>query len=339
MKKVNISRIAEAAGVSKATVSNYLNRKSGKLSQETFKKIEGIIKELNYIPHFGARRLIPRGDTKTVGIIMEDASLKSVFTIDFYGLASAGIHATFGTHGYRVIIIPSIHTDTNENTEYLKELSRGFVDGYLLFNIRENDLYIRTFSDYHIPFVCLGYIRSGRIRNYVGTNYLKGIYDAVMHFFSHGIKRIGISIGQEDSIVGKQIRDGYTRAFRDKGIKVNQTYIISGIRDMDESAFDAFRAMFSRGSIPEACILSKNHYRDLAAAAEVCNIRLFSDIKIILFGNVPEINDKRIAYLDVPLFDIGKLAAEKLVSLMNGETIYPELFPMKLITAESCGCV
>ena len=52
---MNINDVAEAAGVSRGSVSNYLNNK--KVSDKIKLKIETAIKELNYIPNSSARDL------------------------------------------------------------------------------------------------------------------------------------------------------------------------------------------------------------------------------------------------------------------------------------------
>ena len=49
---MNINDVAEAAGVSRGSVSNYLNNK--KVSDKIKLKIETAIKELNYIPNSSA---------------------------------------------------------------------------------------------------------------------------------------------------------------------------------------------------------------------------------------------------------------------------------------------
>lgn len=56
---VSIKDIAKRAGVSISTVSYALNG-SPKVTPETAEKIRAIAKELNYVPHAGARSLKKR---------------------------------------------------------------------------------------------------------------------------------------------------------------------------------------------------------------------------------------------------------------------------------------
>ena len=64
---MNINDVAEAAGVSRGSVSNYLNNK--KVSDKIKLKIEAAIKELNYIPNSSARDLRSKESKFVVFII------------------------------------------------------------------------------------------------------------------------------------------------------------------------------------------------------------------------------------------------------------------------------
>ena len=54
---VTIADVSKKAGVSKSTVSNYLNGKYERMSDETKKIISDTIRELGYTPNLSARRL------------------------------------------------------------------------------------------------------------------------------------------------------------------------------------------------------------------------------------------------------------------------------------------
>ena len=66
MKNATISDVAKLSGVSKSTVSNYLNGNFERMSDETKKKIKNAIDELGYTPSLSARRLSSKNHSKTV---------------------------------------------------------------------------------------------------------------------------------------------------------------------------------------------------------------------------------------------------------------------------------
>src|SRR5215813_6732053 len=67
---VTIHDVAEAAGVSTATVSNVLN-KTGKVGGKTRQLVLSTVKRLGYIPNVHARHLASR-ESRTLGIIVSD---------------------------------------------------------------------------------------------------------------------------------------------------------------------------------------------------------------------------------------------------------------------------
>lgn len=334
---INIAKIAEIAGVSKATISNYLNNRPGRISERTRERIEQVIRELNYIPHFGARRLMHQRSSKTIGIILADTSLQSVFAVAFYGFVHGGISEVFQKYGYKALLIPSLYERSPKTISYLKELSRGFVDGYLLFDIHKNDPYIEAFVDSHIPFVCFGHVREPQIANYVGTDYLEGIKTAAHYFFDHGILDVAISIGMKNSIVADQMLEGYALAHAERGLRMSEELIISGKHDHSESIFEECLHLCRRNPRPKAFILSEHHYHDLIAAADELNLKLFDDIQVILYNYYTRSKSSGLAYLDAPYFDIGVKAASNLLDMLEGKQTDPVLFPMRLVPAASCG--
>ena len=71
--KVTISNIAAAAGVSKATVSRYLNGHKEMMGEETGERIRQAIEEANYRPSDIARNL-KRRTSNLIGVVISDIS-------------------------------------------------------------------------------------------------------------------------------------------------------------------------------------------------------------------------------------------------------------------------
>ena len=65
---VTIKDIASVAGVSATTVSNVINGKQGRVSEQTIQKINKAIDELGYVPNMSARSLVSNS-SKVIGFI------------------------------------------------------------------------------------------------------------------------------------------------------------------------------------------------------------------------------------------------------------------------------
>ncbi|NLM13341.1 MAG: LacI family transcriptional regulator, partial [Epulopiscium sp.] len=66
---VTIKELANRAGVSPTTVSNVLHGRTNKVSPETLKRVEQVIKEANYVSNMGARLLANNG-SKIIGVLI-----------------------------------------------------------------------------------------------------------------------------------------------------------------------------------------------------------------------------------------------------------------------------
>lgn len=327
MESMNISLIAEKAGVSRTSVSNYLNNRKGKLSAETSERIAKVIKECNYIPSFSARRLRSSVPSKTVGIVITDLMLQSIFTVPLYGYMMKGIGNVLLKSGYSPLIITGHKHGATSSIDYLKELSRSFVDGYILFNVRSDDDYAAAFKKSGIPFICMGY--APEFGNYVGTDYYAGAKDAVEYLIQHGCRRIAISSGERKSIVSKQLIQGYSEVLSNHGIAFDESIVFHDKSDIEESIFDELIALYQQPDRPDGFILSEAHFHDLQRVAEAIGFPMKECVKTVVYtGRILQDID---TYLEIPFEDIGEAAAANLLSQLTGKSIQPILFRPRLV--------
>ena len=122
--KITIKEIAEMAGVSVTTVSQILNNKGSRFSEQTRRKVLAIVEEHQYKPDFFAANLINR-HSKTIGMIVPDV------TDFFFSKVIEGVESYLNPLGYMIILCNSRH-DIEQEKRYLNELSHRSVDGILL---------------------------------------------------------------------------------------------------------------------------------------------------------------------------------------------------------------
>ena len=116
----SIYDIAQAAGVSAATVSNVLNNR-GRFSEKTRVLVERVAGELGYIPNLAARGLRERR-TNTIGIVTPDVSN------DYFSGIVLDLERSMHERGYTSFICNTWYRDA-ENADYLAELKQRGVDG------------------------------------------------------------------------------------------------------------------------------------------------------------------------------------------------------------------
>ena len=122
VRKININEIAKLAGVSRATVSRYLN--DGYVSEEKRKIIAKVIEETGYTPSAQARVLRTK-KTKLIGVIIPKIDSQAV------SREVLGINETLSKSGYQIILADTFN-DEHKELEYLKIFQNNQVDGIIL---------------------------------------------------------------------------------------------------------------------------------------------------------------------------------------------------------------
>ncbi len=123
-KKITISDIALLAGVSKATVSYYLNGKYEKMSETTKEKIRQVIDKTNYQPNAMARSLNAK-QSRLVGVLIGD------ITNSFANQIVKGINDYIRERGYQMIIGSSGYDPADEEN-YISSMAAIGVDGFIV---------------------------------------------------------------------------------------------------------------------------------------------------------------------------------------------------------------
>lgn len=144
---MDINEIAKLAGVSRATVSRYLN--DGYVSKEKRELISRIIEETGYVPSQQARTL-RTGKTQLVGVIIPKINSHSVSRM------VAGITKVLAQSGYQVLLA---NTDNDERLEvdYLNLfIERNKVDGIILIATVFTPAHHRALNALNVPVVILG---------------------------------------------------------------------------------------------------------------------------------------------------------------------------------------
>lgn len=150
----SINDVAKKAGVSKSTVSLVINN-SGYVSQETRKKVEFAMKELNYVPNQLAKNLSNR-KSNIIGIVMPD--ILHPFFSTFIKYAEKALY----TRGYMTMVCSTVERESIEE-KYLDMLERKAMDGIIMgshsLNIQRYKnttspiVSLDRFLDEHIPVV------------------------------------------------------------------------------------------------------------------------------------------------------------------------------------------
>ena len=206
--KVTIDQVAAICGVSKTTISRYLNHKYENISAETRQRIEQVIAELNYRPNRTAQRL-KASRSMLIGCCIGDIASP------FAGLLLKGITETCESAGYQVLF-----ADSKENPLREQRAIEGFlenrVDGLIVNSAGGNDEFlISVQNERAVPVVLAD--RSLRKQGKLDTvisEYHRCTTDCVALMLRYGYRKIAFFTESIRSVMPRiQRRDSFFGAF------------------------------------------------------------------------------------------------------------------------------
>ena len=216
-KRPSSKDVAELAGVSRATVSAYLNR-TRYVSPELSEKIKQAIKELNYTPDPVARALKLQ-DTKTIGLIIPVMS--RFFTPMMQVVNEVAHQNKYG------ILISSSEEEAEREREVLEIFITKRVSGILIAPCSEkNRKLLNDIQQRGTPVVQVNRKIDGLEADSVVSNNFKAAYTATEHLIQRGRKKIVLLGDDPNSLAHTEKKTGYDAALLDHDIEENLTIIM-----------------------------------------------------------------------------------------------------------------
>ncbi len=332
-KLITIKDVAEAAGVSTATVSRVISE-NGNVSKKLAKRVINVINELDYHPDQSARRLRHR-TTKIVGVVLSDIQNP------FFTTLVVGIEGVLQEKGY-ILLLGNSCEDQNRENQHLSTFLSEQVAGIIFTSTGKDIASYKKFQAIGIPLIAVDRRPADLDVDSVQLANEKASFDAVNHFFMEGHRRIGLIAGLEYLSTGSERRDGYMRAFQASGIPVDPELIQYGDFRQD-SGYRAMGALLDLTDPPSAVLVSNNlmtlgalqmiHERDLTIP---------NQISIIGFDDIDWASSLRppMTVIAQPVTEMGIAAANLLLErIQNPEGPIKHLtFDSRLIVRASCWC-
>ena len=213
---MNIIEIAKLAGVSKSTVSRYLN--DGYVSEEASEKIKEVIEQTGFVPRRQAQAMRSQ-KTNLIGIIVPKISTETAAHV------IEGITNELSNAGYEVLI-GNTSQSIEKEFDYLK-VFKNQVDGIIFMATEITPKHYELFEQLHIPIVVV----AQKVKDYpciVHDDY-HASKDAINYLIDKGHRSIGfIGVGEYDVAVGIERKKGYLDALEEQKIEAQSEYIQIG---------------------------------------------------------------------------------------------------------------
>jgi LacI family transcriptional regulator len=331
-RAATVKDVADAAGVSIATVSRVVNG-APRVAEETKSKILKAVEDLNYVPHTGARSLVTRKHD-LIGVLLPDIHG------EFFSEIVRGVDEAARRRGLH-ILVSNITGDANEDARVVSAL-RGRVGGLLIMAPDEGPDPLATRLPADLPVVLMN-TRGGGGRAALMIDNHAGALAAMAHLAATGRRRVAHIAGPGRNIDASErlrgYRDGLAACFGGAA-----PMILPG-DFCQTSGFAAGRAIAAMATEdrPDAVFAANDMMAvGCALALSEAGIRIPQDIALAGFDDIPLAGLVRPALTTVRLrmAEFGRRALARLAGCMDdpdSACLEIEAMRPELVVRDSCG--
>ena len=282
-KKVTLREVAEAAGVSVATVSMVLNGNANmRAGERTKQHVIEIARKLNYHPNINAQIL--RGKTSSiVGLIVPDV------TNPVYPEMVRGVMDEAAKLGYHVILFNSDNSVEREEFFFstLQSINAaGVIVSGVSIGVDKEDRLIERMYAHNMPIVLMDRL-SDTVPSVVSEN-KKGAYSAITHLIESGHRHIAILVHYMDLWIMQERYQGYCDALADHGIPVDDKLLFSITAvNKDEMVKLVKKITKTRPQATAIFVASGDAAAiQLISAANECGVQIPKDLSVIGYDDI-----------------------------------------------------
>lgn len=327
--RTGIREVAQRAGVSVSSVSRVITDHPD-VSPAMRERVLGAVRALGYEPDILAQSL-RRGSTRTIGFLVSDISnpLYSQIALGAERILNEARHA---------MLIANSRGAADRDALQLRLLRQRRVDGFILSLSDETDpKTIAQLKALDCPFVLLDREVTGIKTAAVLSDHAEGVRAAALHLVHLGHHRIGFIGGNQN------VRP--TRARAEALLQVAREHpgVLVHVEDQSFTAGHgeaATSALLDRPDPPTALIAGGNQILvGVLRAIRQRGLLIPRDLSLVTCDRVPlsEFLEPPLATLERDHQQMGRVAAEHLLGILEGKPPGILYLPVRFDPKESCG--
>lgn len=328
-----IRTIAERAQVSIATASRALND-TGRIGEETRKRVRKVAQELSYRPSSTARALVHRR-TFTLGLLTNDRYGR--FTLPML----AGVSEALADEDVSIFLCAEEYGPDRLRANIAAMDARG-VDGLVVTGKRIDKGVPAELLPQGIPVVFVHSAAALGAHRFIGDDE-GGAHAATSHLAACGRRRIAHVSGPATFLAARLRADGWRRALEERGLApfgdaLHGTWT-------EAHGFEAARHLFDRprSERPDAVFCGNDQIaRGLIDSLALMGLDVPDDAAVAGFDNwdvFAEATRPPLTTIDPQLKTLGRAAGMRMLDLINGKRVDPGTvsIPGVLVKRRSCG--
>jgi LacI family kdg operon repressor len=328
-QRVTISDVALKAGVSKATVSRFLNRREELLTPEIAVRVERAIASLGYTPSPMAQAL-KRGRSRLIGLVVADV------TNPFSVAVLRGAERACQDAGYLLMLF-NLGNESGREREAIQALSSYQVEGLILNTLGRDEGAVAQAMRHGKPVVLVDRRHAGMQADFVSIDNAGAVQLAASHLLDAGYREQLFISEPISGVSSRMERETAFRAFvgEHAGVLAGRTFE-STAEDV-QGLEDALRSLMRRAGGRRPAVLCSNAVISLRVAAAAARLgwRFGADLGLVGFDETEwaPLIGPGLSTIAQPTDDLGRLAASCLMERLSGLVLPPRqiLLPGRLI--------
>jgi LacI family transcriptional regulator len=310
--RITISDVADAANVSKMTVSRVLNGQPG-VSEQTRQRILTTMQTMGYVANPAARTL--RGDSKVIGLVVPELNSP------YMGEVISGISRAADRLDYGLMLYTQGRLDrAGRTTYYAALLSNGLADGVVMVVPYEYEMLVNSFKEHDMAYVLVDHHGNASDEPSITATNRKGALDAMRHLLALGHTRIGFITGRLMLRCSQDRLQGYRDGLTEVGLPYDPTLVVEG--DFEQmTGFAQAQRLLGLESKATAIIASNDVMAfGVMDAVKNAGLHVGRDISVVGFDDIPMASQVYPALTTIrqPMADMGEAALDLLVTLLQG---------------------
>lgn len=303
-----IRDLAKKTGLSITTISQILNNKGDRFSDETKKIVFDTVKKMNYKPNYYAKNMI-KNDTETIGMIVPEV------TDPFFSLVVKGVEDYLEEKGYSLILCNSSH-DPNREKKYIEKFIYRKVEGVIIASPNKiSKETLGMLNEHNTPYLLLDRNLNENLGSKVLVDEEAGVSRAISYLVKMGHRKIGILASDNQYYNLTNRLEVYLKCMEQNNIHVPENWISQGILTFN-GGYLAAKNLLENASV--TAIFAENDQLAVGAYSAIYEkgLKIPDDISIIGFDgiDISKYLTPPLTTVSLPIYDIGKNAA---VTLMN----------------------
>ena len=301
---MNIKKVAEAAGVSVATISRVLNHPQ-KVQPETRNHVLEVMRQLDYHPNWFARGL-NIGKTGTIALLIpsiEDHGFLDVVT---------GVE-TIARRKEHTVLLCNTHANAQEEENCIKMVLDRQVDGVIVVASQLDASSAQALLSSGHPWVHVGRKPPIECKNVCFVDYEKGAYQMTTHFIRQGHREITLLLDHTGFSGLDAMMAGYLAALQDHGLSGSQNILRT--ENSVQGGYLIARKLMQSNTLPRALITASDEQAfGIAKAAMDEQVRIPEDLALACLkdSQVTSILNPPLTALEIPAHRLGLVAARML---------------------------